>query len=823
MSAAAVWIKERDLSLRVPSFDGVYNAIVIQAKKGQTDVPRLVTDETDLLKYFTPQGTIKVGYDSAYYSALAVLQKTNKLWVKRVVSDEAGYGMVKVTKTGFVQANLIDPEKNEITFDVTNIVDGSNVITASNSQNGLVSELDKRVINIDGFGAYEVDSVNGQELTLTAPIDGAVSFVGTGTATVTSSADYATFDIAGLSDGDDTIEVANYVANDGSTVADLAGKVLTINNAFNVTVVSVAGTTATLSEILAAQGIDTGSGFSGRPASSFVVNGVVDGVTSLETGSLVPSGVTLAQLDGLTADFVFELDDGTTQVESVVINYSGVGAAVDLATAINNAQVADTASGVAPYEEAEVNTVKNPDSIPFSSNDLFSIYASDAGDWSQDLRIQIITDPVRVKVANAFIINVFFKDNIVVPVETFTATRVQGVKDGYGRNIYIDEVLKGSNYIRGLNNPTIDGKILPQPTAEIVAWGSGINYAPGSIVYDQITKEWYKTVLGGTSKRFTLKTDDGVTDWAIYLKAMVELKGGDDGMMVAENEMLQAVNVFANKNSYPMTLLLDGGNAVDSYQREMVKIVEKRHDCMAILSCPISAELDNDYINKIVHYRDYELNVSSSFAALFTCHVEITDKYNDRKLFVAPDGYAAASVNYSAANFEIWYPPAGYKRGKLLVDDTLRRFKDGEMDYLYDKGINPIRFYPGKGIAIWGQKTLQNQPSSLDRMNVRLLLVVIEPAIAEFLEDYLFDLNTDGARRLIVAGITQYMEGIKARNGVYDFFVVCDSTNNTPGDIDNHILNVDVFVKPVQSIEYINFATVITPTGLDFKLAQAAL
>jgi len=826
MSAAAVWLKERDLSLRVPSFDGVYNAIVIKAAKGQTDVPRLVTSETDLLKYFTPQGTIKVGYDSAYYSALAVLQKTNKLWVKRVVSEESGYGMVGVSSDPsniFRQINLVKPEFEEITFDVSEIKDGSNVIIASNPQGGLISDLNGRIINIEGFGSKTVTSVDGQELTLDSAIDGSISFVGTGSATVAASSDYATFDVSGLADGDEYIDVSNYSSTDGSDINSLAGKVLTINNAFNVTVDSVDGTTLTLSEALEAKDSDTGNGYVGRPTSTFIVNNVIDGAETLETGSLSPAGVTLASLDGLTADFVFDLDDGSTQAESIVISYPGSGVSINLNNAINNAQVVDVANGVAPFSEQIVDTVKNPGSINFTANDLFFLYSSDEGDWSKDLRIQIITDPKIVKIENAFIIKVFFKDNLAEPKETFTVSRIEGTKDGYGRNIYIDDALKASNLIRGFNNPVIDGKILPAPTADIVAWGEGITYEPNSVVFDQISKEWYITKIGGTSAGWTLEQDSGVTDWKVYKTAMIEMLGGDDGMMVTDSEMLQAVDTYANKNSYPMTLLLDGGNAVPSYQKAMTQIVEKRHDSMAILSCPIAAELDNDYVNKIVHYRDYELNINSSYAALFTCHVEITDKFNDRKLFVAPDGYAAAAVNYSASNFEIWYPPAGYKRGKILVDDTLRRYKDGEMDYFYDKGINPIRFYPGKGIAIWGQKTLSAKPSSLDRMNVRLLLVIIEPAISEFLEDYLFDLNTDGVSKLIVAGINSYMEGIKARNGVYDFYTVCDDSNNTPQDLDNHILNVDVFVKPVQSIEYISFTTIITSSGVDFKLAAEAL
>jgi hypothetical protein len=67
------------------------------------------------------------------------------------------------------------------------------------------------------------------------------------------------------------------------------------------------------------------------------------------------------------------------------------------------------------------------------------------------------------------------------------------------------------------------------------------------------------------------------------------------------------------------------------------------------------------------------------------------------------------------------------------------------------------------------------------------------------------------------------MEGIKARKGVYDFMTICDDTNNSPEDIDNHLLNIMLLVKPTQAIEYVETTVVITRTGMDFKLAAEAV
>jgi phage tail sheath protein FI len=203
---------------------------------------------------------------------------------------------------------------------------------------------------------------------------------------------------------------------------------------------------------------------------------------------------------------------------------------------------------------------------------------------------------------------------------------------------------------------------------------------------------------------------------------------------------------------------------------------------------------------------------------MYTPHVQITDKYNNRTIYAPQDGYAGAALSETALSYEMWYPVAGFKRGKLNVEDTRIRFSEGEMSFLYDNGINPIRFYPGKGIMIWGQKTLLGRPSALDRLNVRLLLIVIGPAISEFLENFLFDLNTDQVWSLAESAINDYMNTVKARRGVYEFYTQIDEDNNTPNDIDNHIMNVRLFVKPTISLEYIPFQVVITRTGVSLQL-----
>ena len=94
--SASVQIQEIDLSTRVPGFPGVYGAICLPARKGPIDVPRLMTYETQLMRTYTPQDRIEVGDSLAFFSAMAFLQRSDKLWVQRVIGDNHRSGGIVI-------------------------------------------------------------------------------------------------------------------------------------------------------------------------------------------------------------------------------------------------------------------------------------------------------------------------------------------------------------------------------------------------------------------------------------------------------------------------------------------------------------------------------------------------------------------------------------------------------------------------------------------------------------------------------------------------------------------------------------------------------
>lgn len=430
--------------------------------------------------------------------------------------------------------------------------------------------------------------------------------------------------------------------------------------------------------------------------------------------------------------------------------------------AIKESTSAGTNSGIGTGEA-------DPTAYAFSSDAALLLYGMSEGSFANDLRFKIITidDNPLLHEPNSFQIQVFKSSNLNVPIEKMLCSLVLGQKDAAGNNLFVDDVLQSSSYIRGYHNP-LSSVVLPKSQATALA-----------------------------------------------------LDGGTDGSAVTDSQMIAGANNFSNPEEHAVTLMLDGGWATASYQQALDAICQLRKDCVAILSTPYSAEVSSAYLNDIVDYRKTTLNLNSSYSALYTPHLQIQDIYNDRKIWVAPDGHVASSISLASNNFEIWYPPAGYKRGILNVLDTRVRFTSGEMDLLQDNGINPIRFTSGKGIVVWGQKTLLARQSALNRMNVRLMLIVIEPAIRDLLETYLFDLEDAGIQSQIEIKIGAYLDGIVARKGMYAYKVICDSTNNTATDLANNTMNVDVYVQPTASIEAIPVRIVITPASISFTQAAA--
>lgn len=199
-------------------------------------------------------------------------------------------------------------------------------------------------------------------------------------------------------------------------------------------------------------------------------------------------------------------------------------------------------------------------------------------------------------------------------------------------------------------------------------------------------------------------------------------------------------------------------------------------------------------------------------------------------IFCAASGIALKTFAYSDNVAEVWFPPAGLRRGIVTgvadvgyVSGTLGTattfvstpLNQGQRDVLYEyfKNVNPIVFFPGRGIVVFGQKTSYSAASALDRVNVMRMLMKIKRDIRKASMVYLFEINDQITRDSIKLMIDNYLNDIFIRRGLYDYVVLCDASNNTPTRIDRNELWVDIALKPAKAIEFIYIPIRVLSTG----------
>jgi len=209
------------------------------------------------------------------------------------------------------------------------------------------------------------------------------------------------------------------------------------------------------------------------------------------------------------------------------------------------------------------------------------------------------------------------------------------------------------------------------------------------------------------------------------------------------------------------------------------------------------------------------------------CLASNLDGYN---VLVAPSGTALRTYAYSDNVSELWFSPAGLRRGIVsgiesvgYVTGTLGlpttfvqvNLNKGQRDALYDfsKNINPIVFFPSRGLVVWGQKTSYNATSARDRINVERLLCYIRRSLRKASMPFLFEPNDQPTRDDIKAMIDGFLGDIMMRRGLYDFVTLCDSSNNTPTRIDRNELWVDIGLKPTRAVEFIMIPIRVLSTG----------
>jgi hypothetical protein len=273
------------------------------------------------------------------------------------------------------------------------------------------------------------------------------------------------------------------------------------------------------------------------------------------------------------------------------------------------------------------------------------------------------------------------------------------------------------------------------------------------------------------------------------------------------------IDALANPDAFDINMLVIPG-VIYSFHPYIVtqgiNMCENRGDCFYILDGSPLGSTVNAAVGDI---QDLDTN----YAGTYYPWVKIRDAGSNKTVWAPP---SVVMPNVFAFNDRVaaeWFAPAGLNRGGIDVALQVRtRVDQANRDDLYEGRVNPIATFPGQGIVAWGQKTLQQQASALDRINVRRLLIAVKKFIASTSRYLVFEQNVESTRQRFLSIVNPYLQSVQERAGLYAFRVVMDETNNTPDIIDRNILVGQLYLQPARTAEFISLEFNILPTGATF-------
>ena len=211
----------------------------------------------------------------------------------------------------------------------------------------------------------------------------------------------------------------------------------------------------------------------------------------------------------------------------------------------------------------------------------------------------------------------------------------------------------------------------------------------------------------------------------------------------------------------------------------------------------------------------------SSYATTYGNWIKTNDAYTNTQVWVPASGYAAAVMASVSQQAYPWIAPAGFNRGTLNnVSDLAINPTQKQRDQLYKTNINPIAYFNNDGFVIYGQKTLLNNPSAFDRINVRRLFLTLEKETKALLRYFVFEPNSFSTQNRLKGALIPIFDQAKLNDGLYDYLLICDATNNTPNVIDNNELRISIYIQPVRAAEFILADFIATTTGVSFSVVN---
>lgn len=273
------------------------------------------------------------------------------------------------------------------------------------------------------------------------------------------------------------------------------------------------------------------------------------------------------------------------------------------------------------------------------------------------------------------------------------------------------------------------------------------------------------------------------------------------------------INLLANTDDYKFNVLLTPGLYDADYASQISTIItntQNRGDNIFVLD-PVAY---NKTVSTVVAQASTR---NTSYAAEYWPWCQVIDPSTGNIVWCPASTVIAGVYAYNDSVAEPWFAPAGINRGGLSqVIRAEQKLSQTNRDTLYTGKVNPIATFPGQGVVVYGQKTLQTAASALDRVNVRRLLISLKSYISQVANNLVFEQNTIATRNTFLSQVNPYLTSVQQRQGLYAFKVVMDDSNNTPDVIDRNELRGQIYLQPTKTAEFIYLDFNVTPTGASF-------
>lgn len=301
--------------------------------------------------------------------------------------------------------------------------------------------------------------------------------------------------------------------------------------------------------------------------------------------------------------------------------------------------------------------------------------------------------------------------------------------------------------------------------------------------------------------------------------------GGADGEQPTAQEYIQAWELFKSTEEIDVGILIAGQAGGEASHQRVVQnlidnICERRKDCVVVYSpkrSDVINKTQSQAVDAILKTRN-SVGRSSNYAIMDSGWKLTYDVFNDKNRWIPLNADVAGLLAATERDYDAWWSPAGFNRGKIKNVITLA-FNPNEdsRTALYKQQVNSVVTFIGDGTILYGDKTQQAKTSAFQYINVRRLFITLEKAIAKSAKYLLFEFNDEFTQAQFRAMVEPFLREVKGRRGIYDFRVVCDSSNNTPEVIDAGRFVGAIYIKPARSINYITLDFVAVRTGVEFS------